>query len=65
MHVSQRLVNAFLTIRVFLLIIQGTSYATTTAIEHMGVNHCGLDVLMTEQLLNCANVIAILQIRYL
>jgi len=29
-----------------------------SAIQDMGVDHCGSDVLMSEQFLHCANVIA-------
>jgi hypothetical protein len=35
--------------------------AEAAAVEDVGVDHCGPDVAVAEQLLDCANVIACLQ----
>jgi hypothetical protein len=44
-----------------ILNIQRASDPTPTSIEHMGVDHGGLHIFMTQQLLNCADVIAVFQ----
>ena len=38
--------------------VKRTSNTTAASIQHMGVDHCGLDILVTQQLLNGADVIA-------
>jgi hypothetical protein len=41
--------------------IEGTDDTATTAIEYMGINHCGFDIFVTEEFLDGADVVAVLQ----
>src|SRR5215831_706287 len=41
----------------FPLAIHRTLHAATTAIQHVGVNHRGLDVLVTQRFLDSANIV--------
>jgi hypothetical protein len=43
------------------LTIEGRFDGVTAALEDMGVDHGGLHVFVTEQLLNCANIVVVLQ----
>src|SRR5512136_578475 len=43
------------------LLIQGTLYGPCAALEHMGVDHGGFDILVTEQFLDGTDVVTILE----
>ena len=38
--------------------IQRAAYGFWPAVEHMGIDHCGFDILMTKKFLNGADIIA-------
>ena len=40
------------------LLVQRAAHGQPTAVEDVGVDHCGLDVLVTEEFLDSADVIA-------
>ena len=40
------------------LLIQWTSYRLRPAVEHMGIDHCGFDILVTEKFLHGADIIS-------
>jgi hypothetical protein len=41
--------------------INRTAHRQPSSIQNMGVNHCGLDILMCQQLLHSPNVITVLK----
>jgi len=43
---------------ILLRAIQWTMYSFRTSTEDMRINHSGLDILVAEEFLNCANIIA-------
>lgn len=40
------------------LFIQRAAYGFRPAVEHMGIDHCGFDILVTAKFLNGADIIA-------
>ena len=42
-------------------LVQGTNDSHGTALENMGVDHGGLHIFMSEQFLNCTNIITALE----
>ena len=43
------------------LFIQRAAYGFRLAVEHMGIDHCGFDILVTEKFLNGVDIIACLK----
>jgi hypothetical protein len=41
--------------------IERTDNPTTTTIQNVGINHCRLHIGMTQKLLHCADVVAVLE----
>ena len=44
--------------REVLLIVQGTFDRQSAAVENMCIDHGGFDILMTQQFLDCADIVA-------
>src|SRR3972149_6734716 len=43
------------------LTIQRTLDSQTPALKHMSIDHCCFDILVSEEFLNCADVVAVLE----